>query len=193
MIGATQFKIHRLETLPAEAQRDANAMYILKGAQPDHAEVWFTGSTAAAARRLPNEADILNLINGRLNDFSNMFVVANITERNALNPTRTVMAMVLDATGDPTVELGAAVYVYKSNTSEWLKVSELKDLDAIVKWDNIQNRPNVTVVQIEQAVAKMHQHANLADLDKVATGADGYLVFDSVSYRYPMMASAPAW
>lgn len=45
----------------------------------------------------------------------------------------------MDASDDPTVETGGAEYIYNGTT--WLKTSELNDLDAIITWDNVTNKP----------------------------------------------------
>lgn len=52
--------------------------------------------------------------------------------------------MVLDASGDPTVVSGFAVYVYSSTTTSWTKIleGESMDVSAIVDWSNIQNKPS---------------------------------------------------
>lgn len=52
--------------------------------------------------------------------------------------------MVLDASGDPTVVSGFAVYVYSSGTSSWTKIVEGESLDVntITDWSNITNKPN---------------------------------------------------
>ena len=52
------------------------------------------------------------------------FVVADITERNALTPSNGSLALVLDASADATVDSGAATYVWRTSTTSWIKVSE---------------------------------------------------------------------
>ena len=48
-------------------------------------------------------------------------------------------ALVVDATADSTVETGGAEYIYDG--TKWIKVSELNDLDAVITWDNVLNKP----------------------------------------------------
>lgn len=48
-------------------------------------------------------------------------------------------ALVLDATADNTVESGGAEYVHDG--TNWHKIAELNDLDLVINWDDIQNKP----------------------------------------------------
>ena len=67
-------------------------------------------------------------------------VVATISARNALTPFTGLHALVLDASDDNTVATGGAEYIYDG--TKWVKVSELNDLDAVITWANITNKPN---------------------------------------------------
>lgn len=71
--------------------------------------------------------------------FKEAEVVADIAERDSLTPFSGLHALVLNATDDPTVEKGGAEYIY--NGEKWLKISELADLDAIITWDKVTNKP----------------------------------------------------
>lgn len=73
--------------------------------------------------------------------FKDAYVVDNIAERDKLEKFSGLHALVIDATDDETVESGGAEYVYGG--TQWIKISELKDLDMIIDWENIQGRPFV--------------------------------------------------
>lgn len=73
--------------------------------------------------------------------FKDAYVVDNIAERDKLKKFSGLHALVIDATDDETVESGGAEYVYGG--TQWIKISELKDLDMIIDWENIQGRPFV--------------------------------------------------
>lgn len=73
--------------------------------------------------------------------FKDAYVVDDIAARDKLDKYSGLHALVVDATADTTVETGGAEYVYDG--SKWVKISELKDLDMVVEWENIQNRPYV--------------------------------------------------
>lgn len=72
-------------------------------------------------------------------EFKEALVVENITERDSIDAFTGLHALVIDATEDSSVEVGGAEYVYNGTT--WIKVSELNDLDAVITWDNILNKP----------------------------------------------------
>lgn len=73
--------------------------------------------------------------------FKDAYVVDNITARDALEKFSGLHALVIDATADESVETGGAEYV--CNGTDWIKISELNDLDMIIDWENIQGRPFV--------------------------------------------------
>lgn len=74
------------------------------------------------------------------NTFKEAVVVQNITERDALTAFSGLHAFVVDASVDATVGSGGgAEYVY--NGSKWIKISEFNQLDTLVDWTNIQNKP----------------------------------------------------
>lgn len=72
--------------------------------------------------------------------FKEAYVVADIAARNALTAFSGMHALVLDATADATVETGGAEYVYDGTS--WYKISELNDLDMVIDWADIQNKPS---------------------------------------------------
>lgn len=72
--------------------------------------------------------------------FKEAHVVADIAARDALTAFSGMHALVLDATADATVESGGAEYVYDGTT--WYKISELNDLDMVIDWSDIQNKPS---------------------------------------------------
>ncbi len=76
------------------------------------------------------------------NTFKEAVVVQNITERDALTAFSGLHAFVVDASADSTVGSGGgAEYVY--NGSKWIKISEFNQLDTLVDWANIQNKPDL--------------------------------------------------
>ena len=73
--------------------------------------------------------------------FKDAYVVDNIAARNALQTYSGLHALVVDASADNTVQSGGAEYVW--NGTAWVKISELNELDMVIEWSNIQNRPYV--------------------------------------------------
>lgn len=74
-------------------------------------------------------------------------VVADITARDALvNVISGQIAYVVDATGDTTVKLGAASYIYDG--TNWVKIAEFESLDIIIDWSDIQNKPEIPSIKV---------------------------------------------
>lgn len=92
--------------------------------------------------------------------------VADISARNALTGmTDGVQVRVLDASDDPSVESGWAIYSYVEVDQSWSKIAEQESLDIIEDWSNIQNGPVATANEIDTAVNKMHDHNTDTYLD----------------------------
>jgi len=95
--------------------------------------------------------------------FKEAYVVADIAARNALTAFSGMHALVLDATADTTVETGGAEYVYDGTT--WHKISELNDLDMVIDWSDIQNKPSY-----------LGSFLNLPDTPDTYTGHGGKII-----------------
>lgn len=106
-------------------------------------------------------------------------VVADIEARDALTDMNVGdQAWVIDATGDATVSKGGAKYIWQSEETGWVKTAESESMDVVLKWANLQDKPSSTVLEIDDAVAKKHEHANKTDvLDKLSV-SDGKLQLD---------------
>lgn len=95
--------------------------------------------------------------------FKEAIVVDNISARDALSVFSGMHTLVLDATDDNTVESGGAEYVF--NGTSWQKISELNNLDMIVSWDSIQNKPDF-----------IQSFLDLIDTPDTFTGMGGKLI-----------------
>ncbi|WP_263142051.1 hypothetical protein [Pseudomonas sp. RIT-PI-AD] len=107
----------------------------------------------------------------------------DLAARDALAPTEAVFVILIvtdatDATADPTVERGAAMYAWNPATSSWLKIAEYESMDLQLTWAMLQGGPTSTPAQIDAAVAAAHTHANKAVLDKLGESAEGRLRYD---------------
>jgi hypothetical protein len=138
------------------------------------AEAYVT-SAAGVAKSVGNSAMIAAIVDGRvttaLADFNVVEIVADIPARAALSTTRNQMALVLNATGDPTVASGAALYAYRESNATWIKITEYESMDVALTWASISGKPVSAVSLIDDAVGKRHAHANGAFLDKIGEAA----------------------
>lgn len=95
------------------------------------------------------------------NVFKEAAVVDNITARDELDAFEGLHALVIDASADPTVGAGGgAEYVY--NGTKWVKISEFNNLDTLVDWANVQNKPDfVTNITDLEGIPSLEDQAGM--------------------------------
>ena len=164
----------------------ANTLYIVRGTRTGFFDLYIVGTDATDVRYQQgiDEDRINEIIDSRLASFATSLVYDDIAQRDAdmVNMTSDRMVFVRDAQADTTVDTkldangdpvpSAAFYLYKHNTTEYIKLVDWNDIDLVLKWDAIQNRPVSTVTQIDEAVAKMHTHPNPTVLDNLGDSSD---------------------
>jgi hypothetical protein len=170
-----EFKVFKETAVPSTWEADA--VYFIQASGSTYMEIYTTSSTAVP-KRLINESDITALIASGITASQELKIVSDIAARNALNPTTTIAAYVIDATADTTVASGGAYYLYNPTTSTWIKTSEAESLDIVLSWESIEGKPSSSPAQIDAAVANSHTHANKTQLDKVGEDANGNLIYD---------------
>ncbi len=100
-------------------------------------------------------------------------VVQTIQDRNRLNPAP-AFCYVIDATDDPTVDKGSALYVYTLNSNSpthWRKCYETEMMDFVldpIGWDDLTIKPNSSPEEIDQSVENSHSHINLSVLSELS-------------------------
>lgn len=167
-------KFYKVTSLPASLQPDS-FYYVENGT---FAESYLT-NTNGVAKAIGNSAMIGSLVNTAINSalstLNRAEIVADIAARNALGATATtnILVLVTDATGDPTVSTGAAMYVFNYTAQTWTKISEYESMDLVITWSMINGRPASTPSQIDTAVQNSHTHNNKAVLDLIGSDADG--------------------
>jgi hypothetical protein len=169
-------KFRKVTSLPATFE--GSTMYMVPDAtDPNLFEMHLSTSNGSSVKHLPNKADITNTINvaigAAMTATGSIKVVANNTARNALAPTIVTMALVLDATLDPTVASGSATYVFDPAASTWSKIAEYESLDLQFNWAGLVGKPTSTVGDIDLAVTNSHTHANKAVLDGLSIAPGG--------------------
>ena len=173
----TPYKVFKETALPGTL--DANSIYLVApSSAPDFVEMYVTGTTASNVKRIIDKSDVQSLIDDAVDGFNNIKIVDTIAERDALDITGVKQVLVLDATGDATVDSGAATYVFDPGTAEFRKISEAESLDLDITFDNISGGPSSSAAQIDNAVSLAHQHANKSELDKIGQDSEGNLTYD---------------
>ncbi|MEM0325232.1 MAG: hypothetical protein QXW35_04990 [Candidatus Aenigmatarchaeota archaeon] len=177
-------KLFRETALPQTLE--TNSIYLIAPpSKPDYLEIYVVGNTTSSVRRVITKDDVQAMIDASQSGASEITIVDTIADRDALNPTKNMFVLVLDASDDPTVDSGSASYVYRASTQQWIKIAEYESMDVVVQWSQIQGKPNSTPEDIDDAVAKRHTHANMTQLNKIGEDANGYLTYNG---NYPKIA-----
>lgn len=109
-----------------------------------------------------------------------MQVFADIATRDAATITSNAAVLVTDASADPTVTAGAAMYLYELTPDTFTKVSEFESLDVNATWAALTGKPTSLVADIDDAVMNRHTHGNTAEITKIGETA-GKMTYDGVS------------
>lgn len=168
--------ISRVNALPGTLA--AETIYLVKTGT--ELTLTVTGATGAVVATTVSKADVNTAIStaiGSLDMSNSVEFAANIAARDAMTLTKSAFVYVADATGDATVTAGAAMYLYNLTDTTWHKVTEYESLDLVLSWDKVTGKPNSSVADIDDAVAKRHSHANKAVLD-LLTAPSGQLLYD---------------
>lgn len=177
----TKLNIKVLNEVPVTF--DPTTLYLVKGSASGFFEIYMSDNTGSAVRHTPTKAEIDALIAAQVTAATQIHVVADITARNALAPSATTQVMVLDASGDATVDSGAATYIWYDDGQGgvWSKISEYESLDLVLSWANISGTPESSPAAIDAAVGASHTHANSEVLDNLGEDGDGFLTYDGVT------------
>ena len=151
-----ELAFHKVASLPGTLA--ANAFYLVENGE--YAETYVTDSTGEA-RAVGNTA----MIQAIAPVADTLQIEADIDARDALTPATNIFVLVQDASDDPTVATGAALYVWDNVGADWIKVTEYESLDVVVAWSSISGRPSSSTADIDDAVTKKHAHSNLSTLN----------------------------
>ena len=177
-----QVKFYKVASLPSPLE--PNSFYYVEN--DTYTESYLTNN-AGIAKSVGNSSMVNALISEALANWSGnaaaLNIVPDIAARDAVtvSATANMMILVVDASDDPTVGSGSALYAYDSSAELTYKIAEYESMDVVLQWDNIQGRPTSTVVQIDSAVALAHEHNNKAVIDKL-TDVDGSLRYDGKGF-----------
>jgi hypothetical protein len=116
---------------------------------------------------------------GRNRSVNPCVTVGTIAQRDALTITNQFV-LVLDASGDPSVKEGYAVYVKDEWTQIWKKVAEQESMNENIQvnWEQIIDRPNSSTIALDRTVEYAHQHDNILVLDGFSQDAMQRVTFN---------------
>ena len=76
------------------------------------------------------------------------------------------VAAVRDASADPTVDSGSALYQWDESAGAWVKLAEGESTDIVHQWSAIVGGPTASPAALDNAAALAHAHGRpLADID----------------------------
>lgn len=190
MAVTTAIKFYKLTAVPTTW--DTDALYAITNATDSSLVELYVTSASGTPRHIINKSEIQTLITNAISASTDILIVNDIAERNALTLTTVKYVYVKNATADTTVVSGGATYIYNPADSSWTKVSEAESLDVVLQWANIQGKPSSTTAQIDTAVANTHTHANKTQLDKIGEDANGNMLYNS-NLPHTGWEGTPSW
>ena len=116
------------------------------------------------------------------------------------------LVMVTDASADETVTAGWAIYRKRVDTNPasldytkvngddagWQKIAEKESIDVALEWSAINNRPQSSVSDIDDAVSKKHEHANKSTLDLITYDSTNSVLKYNSTETIAFMSMVPA-
>lgn len=182
-----RIQFNKVTSLPSEL--NPNSFYYLEN--NDYAESYITDASGTA-KAIGNSAMIRDIVSSEIRDLAlngiqTIDFAKDIGARDVMTSkaSSNLLILVIDASADPTVEEGSALYAFDHTLNETYKVAEWESMDISLKWEDIDGKPTSSVAQIDLAVTQTHTHANKTTLDKLSE-QDGELLFAGE-------ALAPQW
>lgn len=175
-----KLNIQKVTELPVVLE--PSTIYFVRGAGDDEfLDIYVTGINIDEVRHVITRNEIASMISTQLSGIGTPQMAINISSRDALELSTNAMVLVNDATGDPTVSSGAALYFYSASLDEFIKVAEYESMDLVLDWDDIQNKPLSPVAAIDASVTQTHSHSNINVLANLAESVDGELEYNGVA------------
>jgi len=180
-------------TLPATLV--AHGLYFISDPiEANKMEIYLADMTGTTARRIPTNADIQAEIANALAAENNIDYQVDYTAMQSATYATNSLVYVQDATADPTVDSGAALYFYNKAQDTFYKAAEFESMDLVINWATLQDKPVSPVADIDDAVNKRHTHANLSSLDQLTVNGDGDLVVGTTVINGKIaLGSAAEW
>jgi hypothetical protein len=130
---------HRVSALPATLA--PNAIYYLPTGVANELQIVVTGLTAEVVYATVTRSDIQALIDSAAGLNQEILVTPTITTRAAMTWAGNGIVLVGDATDDPEIDAGAAIYFYNAADQTYTLTARLADLYIVQDWGDILNIP----------------------------------------------------
>lgn len=162
--------IYKVNNLPETLNPDS--LYVIRKSEYHKAELVFTSSSGEVLPVIDTEA-VQTLIADAVSKTSSINMFDNIEERNAAQFMGDASVYVVDASDDPQVGDGPALYFYKKSTNEFTLILCAKH----TSWGEILNGPQSTPAQIDAAVQNAHVHENTEIINELGDDGNGQLTY----------------
>ncbi len=166
-------KFFQVTALPATLVADA--FYFIEDI-PNGATEGFLTNNAGVARAIGSSSMINNLIDTKLAAMKAVIDVPLFSDLTG--HTENAVIFVHDASGDPLVDSGSALYYYDASDDTYTLQAKYENVTVSAAWADLTDKPTSTVADIDDAVSKRHAHANKTDLDKITKGTGNTLEID---------------
>ena len=189
-----QFNYFRVSTMPGTPI--ASSIYAVQGPNATEAELYIIGTNATEVRHLITAQEVDTKIASANTSNAEMVTTATIATRDLMTLTQNQLVLVVDASGDTTVDAGKAVYFYTHTDTSWTKMYEFEGMDVTLTWADITNKPTQPVGDIDTAATRAVAHtqtvaaidllvatltANQAVLAGFTEDVDGNVVYNGVA------------
>ncbi|MDB9741455.1 hypothetical protein OAB00_01230 [Akkermansiaceae bacterium] len=139
----------------------------LGNATSDTCEIYVTDNDGNI-KKVGNTPMIEAIVTEQLATVGSINIVATYGDLPAAtSATANEFYLVQDASGDSTVDSGAAMYVLNAADDTFTKVHEFESLseNLSLDWSQVANGPSSTPAQIDSTVTNSHTHANRTAID----------------------------
>lgn len=161
------FSFKRARSFPSDpAERIKNCIYLVKEQGKTDFDIYMVDAEGSAFTHF-NEKRFKTLFDHYSETNKELFVVSDIAERDAIDSENNFLVFVLDATDDPVIGGGEALYFYIASLLRFVCVYQSKHVQREVDWSKLVNGPNSSASQIDIAVSNTHTHENKNVLDEL--------------------------
>lgn len=166
------FSFKRAISFPSDpAERIKNCVYLVKETGKTSFDIYMVDAEGNAFTHF-NEKRFKTLFDHYSQTNKELFVVNNISERDAIDSEDNFLVFVLDTTDDPSIGGGEALYFYITSLSKFVCIYQSKYIQKELDWSKIINGPNSSADLIDAAVSKTHVHENKNVLNDLSSQGD---------------------
>lgn len=167
---------------------EPNTIYAVAEPATGLMALYLSNYHGSGTRMLPSGYHVLEMVTEAIASINNIQIADTYAQLSQFVRDKPYLVLVTDASDDPSVNSGSAIYFYNTVEARWAKVGEYESMDMVFQWDAIQGGPVSSAASIDSMVNQRHSHTNLAQLDKVGQDAEGKFMYGN-QYVRPIIKS----